>query len=118
MTTPRKAPAKRATPHKPAGVREPQDHLKPAAQREAEGSEYVTVEWGGLAFEVLADPDEWDFFTVSAPLSQGNIGLGLIGLLGNAQVLTLRKMYPKFTQGQARELYDTISEALGFGSGN
>ncbi|WP_029931090.1 hypothetical protein [Nocardia otitidiscaviarum] len=118
MTTARKATTKRAMPHKPEGVREPQDHLKPAAQREAEAQEMATVEWGGLAFEIIADPEDWDFFTVSAPLSQGNIAAALVGLLGNAQTITLRKAYPKLTQGQARELYDKISETLGFGSGN
>ncbi|SUA72656.1 Uncharacterised protein [Nocardia otitidiscaviarum] len=118
MTAAKKAPAKRATPHKPEGVREPQDHLKPAAQREAESAETVTVAWGGLAFDIIADPNEWDFFAVSAPLAQGNIGVALLGLLGNAQTVELRKAYPRLTQGQARELYDAISEALGFGSGN
>ncbi|MFC9769639.1 hypothetical protein [Rhodococcus jostii] len=33
----RRAPVKRAVPHKPLGVKAPQDHKKPAAQREAEG---------------------------------------------------------------------------------
>lgn len=116
-TTPpaKKAPPKRPQPYKPAGVREPQDH-KPPAQREAEGPEYITVEWGGLEFEILSDPDELDFFAVSAPLAQGNIAQGLIGLLGQKQITTLRKMYPKLKQGEARELYDVIIAAMGFGS--
>ncbi|WP_280452920.1 hypothetical protein [Nocardia cyriacigeorgica] len=47
---PRPAPAKRATPHPPAGVRVPQYHLKPAAQREAEAAETVEFEFNGVTY--------------------------------------------------------------------
>ncbi|WP_280224927.1 hypothetical protein [Nocardia farcinica] len=53
-TVARKAPAKRAMPHKPAGVREPQDHLKPAAQREAEGDTTLEFEYQGVVYTAPA----------------------------------------------------------------
>ncbi|WP_280441194.1 hypothetical protein [Nocardia brasiliensis] len=119
MTTPRKTVAKRATPHKPAGVREPQDHKTPAAQREAEAVELAVVEWEGLTFEIVADPDEWDFWTVITPLSANNVPQAIIGLLGPKQTSLLQRAKPRMKGPEARELFDKISEAVGFGnSGN
>ncbi|WP_054812107.1 hypothetical protein [Nocardia arizonensis] len=58
-TTPRRTAAKkapaRAMPHRPAGVREPQDHQKPAAQREAEAAEFVEFEYAGNVYTAPAN---------------------------------------------------------------
>ncbi|WP_433660796.1 hypothetical protein ACQPW1_00455 [Nocardia sp. CA-128927] len=116
MTAPRKTATKRATPTKPAGVREPQDHKRPAAQREAEGVETVVVEWEGLEFEIVADPDEWDFWTVLTPLSANNIPQAIFGLLGPRQTTVLQRAMPRMKGPQARDLFDAISDAVGFGS--
>lgn len=115
-TAPRKTPARR-TPPRPAGAPEPQDHLSPksAAQREAEGGETVTVEWEGLTFTVLADPDQWDYWTVIVPLSANNIPQALFGLLGQRQTSMLQRAKPHMKGPEGRDLYDTISEAVGFG---
>lgn len=113
-----KAP-KRSQPHRPAGVKQPQDRKPPkktAAQREAEGVDTVPVEWEGLTFYVPSDPDEWDFWTVTEPLSANNIPQGLMGLLGPKQALELRKAKPKLSNTEARALFDAIGEAVGTGS--
>ncbi|WP_378735407.1 hypothetical protein [Nocardia brasiliensis] len=113
MTTPRKAPAKRATPHKPAGVREPQDHLKPAAQREAEGDETITVEFRGLEFTVPADPDDWPI-RVHQALGR-NMHIDAIELLlGPVQWTKLTAKYPK--KRDFVEFAEILGEVLGFGS--
>ncbi|MEU1526354.1 hypothetical protein ABZ413_29575 [Nocardia rhamnosiphila] len=122
MASTARTTAARQTAAKPAAPRLPKAAedvaALNAAQEEATAAETMIVEWGGLEFEVIRDPDEWDFFSTSAPLAQGNIAQGLIGILGNDQVIELRKAYPRFTQRQARELYTALNEALGFGSGN
>jgi hypothetical protein len=116
-TAPRKAV--RAVPYKPEGVKEPQDHLDSAAKREAAGEEYAPVEWDGLEFQVLADPDDWNAWTVLDPLSSGNIPRAVVGLLGQEQSIELRKLRPNMTALQMRQLFDAISKAVGFGnSGN
>ena len=115
----RKTPAKRAQPHKPAGVRQPRDRPKSAAQIEAEAEEAggtAEVEWEGLTFDVVADPDDWDFWTVTAPLSENNIPQALLGLLGPAQAMKLRRAKPRLTNPEARELFDEINKVLGMGS--
>lgn len=110
--TTRRAPAKRAQPHKPAGVKQPQDRKKSAAQREAEGVETITVEWEGLEFEIISDPDEWDFWTTTQPLAAGNTAVGLIGLLGGQQAMKLRAAFPRLTNPEARDLFETINKAV------
>lgn len=78
MTTsraPRKAPAKRATPHKPAGVREPQDHLKSAAQREADGDEFVEFEFEGVTYTAPANLDKTKGVARALDNQQGTIAL-------------------------------------------
>ena len=115
----RKTPAKRAQPHKPANVRQPRDRPKSAAQIEAESEaagDTAQVEWEGLTFDVVADPDDWDFWTVTAPLSENNIPQALLGLLGPQQALKLRRAKPRLTNPEARELFDEINKVLGMGN--
>lgn len=57
MTAPKKAPAKRAQPHRPAGIKQPQDRLEPAAKREAEGADTVEFEFGGVTYTAPANLD-------------------------------------------------------------
>jgi hypothetical protein len=85
MTAPRKAvakkaPVKRATPYRPAGVREPQDHLKPAAQREAEADETLEFEYKGVVYTAPASLE----YTkgVARELERGRGTVGLEKLLG------------------------------------
>jgi hypothetical protein len=114
----RKTPAKRAQPHKPAGVRQPRDRPKSAAQIEAESEgagNTAQVDWEGLTFDVVADPDDWDFWTVTAPLSENNIPQALLGLLGPQQAMKLRRAKPRLTNPEARELFDEINRVLGMG---
>ncbi|MEW1933115.1 hypothetical protein AB0362_13080 [Rhodococcus sp. NPDC079359] len=108
----KRAAAKRAQPHKPANVKQPQDRKKPAAQIEAEGIETVTVEWEGMTFEIPSDPDAWPFWTVTQPLSAGNIPQGLMGLLGPAQAVLLRQKKPDITNIEIRALFDLINETV------
>lgn len=112
-TAAKRTPAKRAQPHKPAGVKEPTDRPKSAAQIEAEATDIITVEWEGLTFEIDADPDSWDFWSVTHPLAQGNAPVALIGLLGNVQAGKLRIAYPSLTNTQARNLFDLINKEIG-----
>ncbi|OZE39103.1 hypothetical protein CH278_02130 [Rhodococcus sp. 05-2254-5] len=108
----KRAAAKRAQPHKPANVKQPQDRKKSAAQIEAEGTETVTVEWEGMTFHIASDPDEWDFWTVTRPLAAGNVPVALTGLLGGEQTALLRQARPRLTNTEARDLFNTINEAV------
>lgn len=114
QSTPRPRAAKTANRTKAAAAAvEPP---KSPAQAEAEGDKTVTVEWRGFTFRVVADPDEWNFFTVTTPGSRGNIPQTLWGLLGE-QLERLRDVYPGLTNAEARDLYNTIERAIGFTSG-
>ncbi|WP_378735529.1 hypothetical protein [Nocardia brasiliensis] len=75
MTAPKKAPAKRAMPHRPAGVREPQDHLKPAAQREAEAADTVEFEFEGVTYTAPANLDRTKGVARALDQRQGTIAL-------------------------------------------
>lgn len=113
----RRAPAKkaatnRAQPHKPAGVKEPTDRPKSAAQREAEAVDTITVEWEGMKFTVPSDPDEWDFWTVTQPLAANNIPLSLAGLLGPEQMMKLRLARPDIRNPEVRNLFNVINKAI------
>lgn len=109
----KKAPAKRAQPHKPANVKQPTDRPKSAAQLEAEAADTITVEWSGMTFDINADADSWDFWTVTHPLAQGNAPVALIGLLGPVQAGKLRMNRPDLTNPEARELFNLINERIG-----
>ncbi|MBF6135877.1 hypothetical protein IU501_23070 [Nocardia otitidiscaviarum] len=78
MTAPKKAPAKRATPHRPAGVRVPQDHLKPAAQREAEAAETVEFEFNGVTYTAPANLDRTKGVARALDQRRGTVALELL----------------------------------------
>jgi hypothetical protein len=44
----------------------PQDHLKPAAQIEAEGIDLTTIEFDGHTFTIPTDPQRWQVKTLRA----------------------------------------------------
>ena len=111
-TPSRKSPTKRAQPHKPAGVKQPTDRPKSAAQREAEAEDTVTVEWEGMTFSVPSDPDEWDFWTVTQPLAAQNIPMALTGLLGPQQMMQLRIARPDIRNPEIRDLFNIINKAI------
>lgn len=116
MTTPR---ARKANAPAMDNAPEPQDRKKPAAQLEAENVETVTIEWDGLEFEIPADPDEWDFWTVVEPLSSNNVVQATLGLLGPKQTLRLRQQRPKIKPKDFAGIFEAINEVIGFGnSGN
>jgi len=111
----KKAPAKRTSGSKiPATAKRPTDRPKSAAQLEAERADLVDVTWEGIEFQVNGDPDSWDFWTVTKPLSEGNIPAGLIGLLGEEQALKLRIAKPQLTNIEARQLFNEMNKAIGF----
>ena len=92
----------------------PQDHKSPA-QAEAEGEATTTIEWDGLEFEILSDPDDWDFWTVVEPLSANNVVQATLGLLGPKQTLKLRQARPKIKPTDFASLFQAIQEQVGFG---
>lgn len=111
----KRKPAKRTSGVKaPASARQPQDRKKSAAELEADGAETFPIEWRGLKFDIIADPDDWDFWTVTTPLSQGNTPAALLGLLGPEQQMKLRMAMPKLRNPEARELFDLINKEIGF----
>ncbi|MGW6699642.1 hypothetical protein [Nocardia sp. NPDC055049] len=121
MTTPRKTTTKRATPTRPAGVKQPLDHLAPgelaeakaAAQREAEGVETMPIEFGGLSFTVPVDPDDWPT-RVHQALGR-NLHIDAIELLlGPVQWAKFNAKFPR--KRDFVEFAEILGEQLGFGS--
>lgn len=112
-TAPRKAPAKRAMPHKPEGVKEPMDHQKPAAQREAEGVEMLAIEYGDITFEIPADPDDWPTLATQAMSNNRHID-GIQHLLGPMQWAKFISNFP--VRRQFNEFAEIIAAELGFGT--
>lgn len=110
MTAPKKATAKRATPHRPAGVKMPQDHLKPAAEREAEGDETVEFEFGGITYTAPANLDRTKGVARAFDNRQGTIALEL--LLGKDQFKTFLDTDPY--DADYGKMLDAWSDACGF----
>lgn len=127
MTTNSRTPAKRtssrATAPQQNGNTDSSTAGEPEApkfapQREAEGVDTVEIEWRGLKFEIISDIDKWNYWTVMVPLAHGNETRALLGLLGPAQTETLRQAMPGLLPPDARDLFETINDALGLNSGN
>ena len=115
MTAPKKAPAKRAMPHRPAGVREPQDHLKPAAQREAEAAETVEFDYKGVTYTAPANLERTR--GVARALDNRQITIALEKLLDPEEFKKFLDTDPY--DADFGHLLDTWSEACGFeNSGN
>lgn len=95
------------TPKKPA------DHLKPVAQREAEGDETVTVTYGGRDFTMPADQDDWPILAVQAFANQRQID-AIEHLLGPQQWATFVTFFP--TRKHFTAFSEQVAEAFGFKS--
>lgn len=112
MTAPKKAPVKRATPHRPAGVREPQDHLKPAAQREAEAAETVEFEHNGVTYTAPANLERTK--GVARLLDERRGTMALEKLLGPDEYKKFIKTDP--FDSEYGEMLDAWADAAGFES--
>lgn len=104
---------------KPAKPRkEPQDHLKPAAQIEAEAEETLTVTWEGKEFVVPASGDDWDLQT-SMAIEKGQVIVWLSLVLGPARFGRLNSEWRKehgrnMKNKDAAPLVEAILSAMGF----
>lgn len=104
----------RRQPHRPKGIREPQDRKpkkKTAAQREAEHDETVVFEHLGVEFEIPALADELpgevnEYFELS------RISNGLRELFGAVKWNEYRKQKPSVKND--RELFNILAEQYGF----
>jgi hypothetical protein len=94
----------------PKNVKQPQDHLKPAAQREAEAAEVVEVRWREQRFVVPADADDWPVPTVLA-FEEGKAAIGVRGVLGPDQWDAFLSTNPRARD--MGDLFDHIARALG-----
>ncbi|MGW5377438.1 hypothetical protein ACWESM_18530 [Nocardia sp. NPDC003999] len=111
MTTPRsprKAPAKRATPHRPAGVKQPQDH-KPPAQREADGDEFVEFEHNGITYTAPNGLERTK--GVARELERGRGTVALEKLLGDVEFKKFLDTDP--WDAEYGQMFDAWGEACG-----
>ncbi|WP_433658032.1 hypothetical protein ACQPW1_39695 [Nocardia sp. CA-128927] len=113
MTTPRsprKTPAKRAMPARPAGVKQPTDHLKPAAQREAEADETVEFEFEGVVYTAPANLDRTKGVARALDQRRGTVALEL--LLGPAEFAKFLETDPY--DADYGKMLDAWADACGF----
>jgi len=90
----------------------PQDHLKPAAQIEADSDATTTIEWRGLTFTVPTDPDDWSIAAIAAA-EKGQHFTSLELLLAPAEWAAFMKTKPVRRDGI--DLNNAITKALGLG---
>ena len=103
-------------PHRPKGIKQPQDHKPPkktAAQIEAEGIPTNTVEVGGESYDFPSDPQDWPVESTLA-FEQNQAASALQALFGPQQ--WARFMRSKPTNRQLNDLSERVAEAAGFGS--
>lgn len=118
---PRRAPVKRAQPHKPSGVKQPTDRKKSAAQREAEGDETITLTHCEVDFEIPGTADDI-LGEVNEAFERMQIVTGLRILFGTTKWAEYRKGYlddgvlRKPTVRDDRALYNLIAAEYGFNS--
>lgn len=98
--------------------KKPQDHLKPAAQREAEGEETVTIEWHGMSVEVPATIEGWDPDAAEA-FETGRAITGLRLLVGSRRYDELRAEFKRQTGRKATirdltPLTEEVAKLYGF----
>ena len=92
--------------------RTPQDHLKPAAQIEAEGDATTPVQWRGLTFNIPSDPDDFPVDAIMAA-EQGKVFTSLELILGPKAWAEFMKTKPVRRDGI--DLNSAITKALGLG---
>lgn len=89
----------------------PQDHQKPAAQREAENAETVVVTHADLKFTIAADVADWDVDALEA-FEDGKAAAAVRAVLGPQQWAEFKKTKPKTRDLAA--VSDAIASAMGF----
>ena len=97
----------------PRGATKPTDHLKSAAQLEAEGVGTTDVPWRAHTFTVPTDADDWTVETTLA-FEEGKAASGVRLMLGDRQWAELIKDRPR--NRDLADLFDTIAKALGLES--
>lgn len=99
-----------------ATPRKPMDHLKSAAQIEAEGIKTLDIEWREFTFTIAATAEDWEVETTLA-FEEGKAATGVRLILGADQWAQLMKSKPK--NRDLSELFDAIAQANGLrDSGN
>ena len=94
----------------PKGAKAPTDHLKSAAQIEAEGIPMSEVVWRDHTFRVLSELEDWTVATTLA-FEEGKATIGVRGILGPIQWAELMKTKPLVKD--LTELFDAIAKAIG-----
>ena len=94
-------------------VATPQDHLKPAAQIEAEGVPMADVTWRGHTFTVMSDPDDYPIAILQAT-ENGRILTALELILGDKQWAEFVKTKP--TKRDANDFLEVMGEVVGTGN--
>ncbi|MFD3748327.1 hypothetical protein [Nocardia sp. NPDC058633] len=110
MTAPRKTATKRAAPTRPAGVKAPQDHLKPAAQREAEAAEELEFEHKGVTY--VGPPNLERTKGVARAIDQQRVTVALELLLSKEEFRKFLDTDPY--DSEYAEMLNAWSEAAGF----
>ncbi len=96
----------------PAGAAAPQDHLKPAAQIEAERATTVALTWRGQKFTLPATIEDCPIEVVEA--MEAGHGLGIVrGILGESQYAAFKRKH-KPTVRDLNEFSEIVMAALGF----
>lgn len=95
---------------------EPQDHLKPAAQREAEQAKPITITWAGVDYLIPGTIEACDGDFLVA-VEDGKATKAVAAALGFRQFAEFQKTRPKVRD--FRGIGDLIAEAYGLvDSGN
>lgn len=116
---PAKKAAKRAQPHKPDGVKQPQDHKgkqKSAAQAEAEApDDLVAIEFRGETFHGLP-VEQWTTLArqAFATGTSGGYWNGVERVLGSIEWLRFNRLFPM--PADFDEFLTEFSAAYGFGT--
>lgn len=100
-------------PHRPKGVKQPQDHKarkKTAAQLEAEGVETTTITWRELELTIPASMEGADA-EVALAFEEGKVASALRALLGPAQWVDVMKTKPKLRD--LGVMFDAVAAEMG-----
>jgi hypothetical protein len=98
-------------PDIPKGAKKPADHLPPAAQTEAEGTQFITVTWRDREFTIPASLDDASVDTIEAFEDRKGIA-AVRGILGEKQWAAFKAEY-KPTLRDLNSLMEPIAEAMG-----
>jgi len=99
----------------PSRATVPQDHLRPAAQIEAEAPTEVTVEWRGQEFTIPATLDDCSVDTLEA-FENGKATAAIRGILGDKAYSSLKRKH-KLNVRDFSEFSEIIARAMGMEPG-